>query len=85
MDNVKSAEVTVNTADLPIYPGIALADVLLVDDQHKAAAALEALSAETALGFDTESKPTFLKGKPRPGRIWCNWQACIGPFCSRSL
>lgn len=67
MDNVKSAEVTVNTVDLPIYPGIALADVLLVDDQHKAAAALEALSAETALGFDTESKPTFLKGEASTG------------------
>lgn len=58
---------TMNMADLPLYRGIALADVVVVDDLHKAAVALKALSSETALGFDTESKPTFVKGESSTG------------------
>jgi len=58
---------TIDTADLPLYPGISLANVVLVDDPNKAAKALAELSAETALGFDTESKPTFVKGEVSTG------------------
>ena len=58
---------TIDTADLPLYPGISLANVVLVDDPNKAAKALAELSAETALGFDTESKPTFVKGEASTG------------------
>lgn len=65
--DVGRAEMTMNTAELPIYPGIALADVVLVDNPDMAAEVLAALSAEAALGFDTESKPTFVKGEVSTG------------------
>lgn len=55
------------TAALPPYPGIALADVLLVDSAAAAAAAVAALLAADAVGFDTESKPTFAKGEISAG------------------
>lgn len=52
---------------LPPYEGIALADVRLVRSDADAAAALAALLAADALGFDTESKPTFVKGESSTG------------------
>lgn len=56
------------TADeLPLYEGIGLPHVCLVADEQQAAAALAALSKEPVLGFDTESKPTFLKGEVSTG------------------
>ena len=54
-------------AELPIYVGIALAQVTLVDTPALAAAAQAALMATDAIGFDTESKPTFLKGEVSTG------------------
>jgi len=54
-------------ADLPIDPGIALADITLVDRDSIAAAAQAALLAADAVGFDTESKPTFRKGETSTG------------------
>lgn len=54
-------------AELPPYPGIALADVTLVDSAARAEAAQAALLAADAVGFDTESKPTFLKGEVSTG------------------
>ncbi len=53
--------------DLPPYEGIDLADVRLVANAEDAAAALAALSAMDAVGFDTESKPTFAKGEVSTG------------------
>lgn len=53
--------------DLPLYEGIALADILLVDSPAAAAAALMALASADAVGLDTESKPTFTKGEISQG------------------
>lgn len=54
-------------ADLPPYHGIALGAVRLVSSADEAAKALAALLAADAIGFDTESKPTFLKGETSTG------------------
>ncbi len=56
-----------NDAELPLYPGIQLDDVVLVRTKEQAAAALTALLATDAVGFDTESKPTFAKGEVSTG------------------
>jgi RNA polymerase sigma factor for flagellar operon FliA len=53
--------------DLPLYVGIPLADVILVDAAADARSALTALLAADAIGFDTESKPTFAKGEVSSG------------------
>ena len=52
---------------LPPYDGIKLADVRMVKSDKDAADALTALLAMDVLGFDTESKPTFLKGEVSTG------------------
>ena len=52
---------------LPPYDGIKLADVRMVKTDKEASEALAALSAMDVLGFDTESKPTFLKGEVSTG------------------
>lgn len=54
-------------SDLPIYSGIAMDRITLVDDAAVAAKALSVLLAAPAIGFDTESKPTFLKGEISTG------------------
>ncbi|GGX79165.1 3'-5' exonuclease domain-containing protein 2 [Massilia dura] len=53
--------------ELPPYPGIALADIRLVRTAEEAQAAQAALLAQDAIGFDTESKPTFVKGQSSDG------------------
>ncbi len=53
--------------ELPVYEGIALANVVLVDTPAAAAEACRHLRAEAVLGFDTESKPTFAKGEVSTG------------------
>ena len=53
--------------ELPLYPGIGLADITLVSSSALAAEALEALLAADVIGFDTESKPTFVKGEVSTG------------------
>jgi RNA polymerase sigma factor for flagellar operon FliA len=52
---------------LPPYDGIKLQDVRMVKSDRDAAEALAALLAVDVLGFDTESKPTFLKGEVSTG------------------
>lgn len=52
---------------LPPYAGITLAEVRMVKSDKDAADALTALLAMDVLGFDTESKPTFLKGEVSTG------------------
>jgi RNA polymerase sigma factor for flagellar operon FliA len=52
---------------LPPYDGIKLVDVRMVKSDKDAIDALAALSATDVLGFDTESKPTFLKGEVSTG------------------
>lgn len=52
---------------LPPYDGIKLTEVRIVKSDRDAAEALTALLAMDVLGFDTESKPTFLKGEVSTG------------------
>jgi RNA polymerase sigma factor for flagellar operon FliA len=52
---------------LPDYRGIDLADVRLVRTEADALEARAALLAADVVGFDTESKPTFLKGEVSTG------------------
>jgi RNA polymerase sigma factor for flagellar operon FliA len=52
---------------LPPYAGIALSKVRLVRTREDVQAALDALLACDAIGFDTESKPTFQKGEVSTG------------------
>jgi ribonuclease D len=58
---------SLSEAEFPVYPGITLENVTLVVSDEQAGAALEALSATDVIGFDTESKPTFLKGEVSTG------------------
>lgn len=52
---------------LPPYAGMTLAQVRLVQTAQEAADAVAALCAVDAVGFDTESKPTFQKGETSTG------------------
>ncbi|MBB5608912.1 MULTISPECIES: 3'-5' exonuclease [unclassified Janthinobacterium] len=52
---------------LPPYQGIQLAQVKLVRTSDDAREAMAALLAADAIGFDTESKPTFVKGESSTG------------------
>ena len=66
------SEVTLNRrqigeSDLPVYRGISLADITLVDTPDKVNSACQALLAASVIGFDTESKPTFRKGEVSTG------------------
>ncbi len=58
---------TLRAAELPDYAGVALADITMVDSPALAEEALAALLAADVIGFDTESKPTFLKGEQSTG------------------
>ncbi len=53
--------------ELPLYENIALADILLIDSAAVAAQAFHLLQTADVLGFDTESKPTFLQGEQSDG------------------
>lgn len=53
--------------ELPPYTGIRIADVQMVVTPEQAAAARDALLACDAIGFDTESKPTFTRGETSTG------------------
>ena len=53
--------------ELPAYAGIALTHITVVASDAMASEALAALMAVDVIGFDTESKPTFLKGEPSTG------------------
>jgi len=52
---------------LPPYQGLSLAEVRMVASAEDAEAALAVLLGADALGFDTESKPTFRKGEVSTG------------------
>ena len=54
-------------AELPPYAGIGIGDVQLITTPEQAVAARDALLAADAIGFDTESKPTFTKGETSTG------------------
>ncbi|PKO90091.1 MAG: 3'-5' exonuclease [Betaproteobacteria bacterium HGW-Betaproteobacteria-12] len=67
MSGVEMTRAALAEAELPDYPGIALAQVTLVTSPELAVVAQAALMATDAVGFDTESKPTFLKGEVSTG------------------
>lgn len=54
-------------ADLPAYDGLSLDEITLVSSEAQAREAFEALMASDVIGFDSESKPTFLKGEVSTG------------------
>lgn len=54
-------------AELPDYVGIGLDRITLVESEALAEEACAALLAADVIGFDTESKPTFLKGEESTG------------------
>lgn len=54
-------------SELPVYAGVSITQITLVNSQALAAQALAALLAAPVIGFDTESKPTFLKGEVSTG------------------
>ncbi|MEH6443270.1 MAG: 3'-5' exonuclease [Oceanospirillaceae bacterium] len=53
--------------ELPIYAGLTMEQITIVECESDVATALTALANEALLGFDTESKPTFLKGEVSGG------------------
>lgn len=53
--------------ELPLYVGLELDKIKIVENEQDAAKALDELNNETCLGFDTESKPIFRKGVISPG------------------
>jgi RNA polymerase sigma factor for flagellar operon FliA len=67
MNDVTLRRADLAAADLPAYPGIDLTQVTLVASDAAAAQARAALLACDAIGFDTESKPTFRKGEESTG------------------
>lgn len=54
-------------AQLPVYPAIDLQNVHLIETGAAAGEAYSALLLCDVIGFDTESKPTFLKGEESTG------------------
>lgn len=52
---------------LPDYPGIALNQIVLVQNQTQLELARTTLLAQACLGYDTESKPVFTAGKESDG------------------
>ena len=67
VNDVVMSRAELGSTELPIYPGIGLERISLVVSDELAEAALAALLAADAIGFDTESKPTFLKGEVSTG------------------
>ncbi len=67
MDSQQRAVPAEAEAELPPYVGIRIADVQMVSTAEQASAARIALLAADAIGFDTESKPTFTKGETSTG------------------
>lgn len=54
-------------SNCPLYEGLALSDIYIIENEQDAQQALAVLQNEVCLGFDTETKPTFRKGQISPG------------------
>lgn len=67
MSDVTLSRRQIADSELPVFRGVSLADITLVDNVEKAASALATLLASSVVGFDTESKPTFRKGEVSTG------------------
>ncbi|MET0961722.1 MAG: 3'-5' exonuclease [Noviherbaspirillum sp.] len=57
----------VEAAALPPYTGLVAAQVTVITTGAQAAAARAVLESADALGFDTESRPTFIRGQQSSG------------------
>jgi ribonuclease D len=53
--------------ELPLYVGLDFYNIEIIENERDAAKVLNELENEVCLGFDTESKPIFLKGEISPG------------------
>lgn len=49
--------------ELPLYVGLGLIDIQIIESSSDATKAIKILTDEVCLGFDTESKPIFRKGE----------------------
>lgn len=67
VSNVVMSRAELGQTELPVYAGIPLDRISLVVSESLAEEALAALMVADAIGFDTESKPTFLKGEVSTG------------------
>ena len=67
MNDVLVRRAEPGSAELPIYEGIPLSRISLVVSDELAGQALDVLMAADAVGFDSESKPTFRKGEVSTG------------------
>jgi RNA polymerase sigma factor for flagellar operon FliA len=67
VSNVVMSRAELGQTELPVYEGIPLDRISLIVSESLAEEALAALIAADAIGFDTESKPTFLKGEVSTG------------------
>jgi len=67
VSDVVMSRAELGQTELPVYEGIPLDRISLVVSESLAEEALAALIAADAIGFDTESKPTFLKGEVSTG------------------
>ena len=67
VSDVVMSRAELGQTELPVYAGIQLDRISLVISESLAEEALAALIAADAIGFDTESKPTFLKGEVSTG------------------
>ncbi|MBD9437970.1 3'-5' exonuclease domain-containing protein 2 [Pseudoxanthomonas sp. PXM03] len=54
-------------ASLPPFTGLDIGRIHWIGSEQAAAAALQVLKLERTLGFDTETKPTFVAGEVRTG------------------
>ena len=68
-------------ASLPLFPALTRDRVLWVASGAAADAAMTALDAAHVVGFDTESKPTFVAGAPRTGPHLVQFAAHDLGFC----
>lgn len=54
-------------AELELFEGLGIKQVFVVSSERQAGLALKELMSAGTVGFDTESKPTFLKGQKSEG------------------
>lgn len=64
---MNGAHALADAITLPAYAGLDLAQVTVIASSAQAAAARAVLEQDDALGFDTESRPTFLRGEASTG------------------
>ena len=67
MSDVTFSRSSLAAAELPVFPGLGLSRIRLINNERLAEEACAALLTSDAIGFDTESKPTFLKGEVATG------------------